>query len=196
MNRPIKWLCRLAALPLLIAAFTPIHAAEASLTLRRTVIPILADGEPYLLLDLDLVLEKPHTLTSARFVLDGTSDLADLLTLRLQVTAGKDFAIRENPKSAVTLDGTLQLPAGVHHLQVLGTIRKGAVPLHTIALTCTGLTFDDGRTWPAGHRILLDEKGGAYSSLVMVDDNSLGILYESYQADMIFQKILLSELIE
>jgi sialidase-1 len=41
--------------------------------------------------------------------------------------------------------------------------------------------------------ILLDQKGGAYSSLVMVDDETLGILYESSRADLVFQTIKLSE---
>ncbi|MEN8773079.1 MAG: exo-alpha-sialidase [Akkermansiaceae bacterium] len=50
---------------------------------------------------------------------------------------------------------------------------------------------DDGKTWSA--QILLDTKGGAYSSLVMVDESNLGILYESSTADMVFQKIPLSE---
>lgn len=50
---------------------------------------------------------------------------------------------------------------------------------------------DNGKTWSS--QILLDSKGGAYSSLVMVDENHLGILYESSVADMIFQKIPLSD---
>jgi hypothetical protein len=50
---------------------------------------------------------------------------------------------------------------------------------------------DDGKSWSS--QILLDSMGGAYSSLVMVDENHLGILYESSVADMIFQKIPLSD---
>ena len=53
------------------------------------------------------------------------------------------------------------------------------------------MSLDQGKTWPKS--ILLDQKGGAYSSLVMVDDRTLGILYESSVADMVFQKIKLSE---
>ena len=56
-------------------------------------------------------------------------------------------------------------------------------------------SLDDGKTWPAEYHILLDEKGGAYSSLVMVDDQTLGILYESSQADLVFQKLRLPELL-
>lgn len=48
------------------------------------------------------------------------------------------------------------------------------------------MSLDDGTTWPAEKQILLDEKGGAYSSLVMVDDRTLGILYESSRADLVF----------
>ena len=53
------------------------------------------------------------------------------------------------------------------------------------------MSLDQGKTWPKS--ILLDQKGGAYSSLAMVDDRTLGILYESSVADMVFQKIKLSE---
>ena len=53
------------------------------------------------------------------------------------------------------------------------------------------MSLDQGKTWPTS--ILLDQKGGAYSSLSMVNDRTLGILYESSVADMVFQKIKLSE---
>ena len=53
------------------------------------------------------------------------------------------------------------------------------------------MSLDQGETWPKS--ILLDQKGGAYSSLTMVDDQTIGILYESSVADMVFQKIKLSE---
>ena len=53
------------------------------------------------------------------------------------------------------------------------------------------MSLDGGQTWPRS--ILLDQKGGAYSSLAMVDEKTLGILYESSVADMVFQKIKLSE---
>jgi sialidase-1 len=53
------------------------------------------------------------------------------------------------------------------------------------------MSLDDGKTW--SRAILLDNDGGAYSSLVMVDDQTLGILYESSRADLIFQKIGLDE---
>ncbi|MDB4492027.1 glycoside hydrolase [bacterium] len=55
---------------------------------------------------------------------------------------------------------------------------------------------DDGLTWP--HKILLDSAGSGYgySSLVMVDEDTVGIIYESSQADLIFQRIKLKELIK
>ena len=54
------------------------------------------------------------------------------------------------------------------------------------------LSLDDGKTW--SKKILLDKKGGAYSSLVMVNDRTVGILYESSRADLVFQTIGLQEL--
>lgn len=53
------------------------------------------------------------------------------------------------------------------------------------------MSLDDGITWRK--RIVLDESGGAYSSLVMVNDRTIGILYESSRADLVFQRIKLDE---
>ena len=55
------------------------------------------------------------------------------------------------------------------------------------------VSLDDGMTWPADRQIVLDKEGGAYSSLVMIDDQTLGILYESSVADLVFQTMDLSE---
>ncbi len=55
------------------------------------------------------------------------------------------------------------------------------------------VSLDDGKSWPADRHILLDHKGGAYSSLVMIDDDTLGILYESSRADLVFQTIPLED---
>jgi len=56
------------------------------------------------------------------------------------------------------------------------------------------VSLDDGVTW--SKKLLLDEgKGRGYSSLVMVDDKTVGILYESSRANLVFQKVPLSELL-
>lgn len=56
-------------------------------------------------------------------------------------------------------------------------------------------SFDDGATWPEDSRILFDEtKGMGYSSITSVDDNTIGILYESGLADLVFLKISLDEI--
>ena len=58
------------------------------------------------------------------------------------------------------------------------------------------VSFDNGKTWPKEHQILLDEfNGRGYSCLTSVDENTIGILYESSQADLVFQKITLAELV-
>ncbi len=58
------------------------------------------------------------------------------------------------------------------------------------------VSFDDGKTWPEKYWMLLDEgKGRGYSCLTSIDEQTIGILYEGSGADLIFQKILLSELI-
>ena len=56
-------------------------------------------------------------------------------------------------------------------------------------------SFDEGITWP--EQMLLDElKSWGYSCITSVDEQHIGILYESSQADMVFQKIAISELLD
>lgn len=57
-------------------------------------------------------------------------------------------------------------------------------------------SLDDGRTWPKKHQVLLDElKSRGYSCLTSVDAKTIGILYESSQADMVFQQVRVEELL-
>ncbi len=59
------------------------------------------------------------------------------------------------------------------------------------------VSFDDGMTWPEGNWILLDEyRGRGYSCITSIDENAIGVLYESSQADMVFQRVLLSEILK
>lgn len=54
---------------------------------------------------------------------------------------------------------------------------------------------DDGLTWPSDMRILYDEtKGFGYSSITSIDENTVGILYESGIADMVFITFDIKEL--
>lgn len=56
-------------------------------------------------------------------------------------------------------------------------------------------SFDEGLTWPESNQILLDEEEGwGYTCLTLIDADHVGILYESSQANMTFQKIALKEL--
>jgi sialidase-1 len=54
---------------------------------------------------------------------------------------------------------------------------------------------DAGLSWPKEHRVLLDEgRSAGYSCLSMIDDETVGILYEGSQSHMTFQRVKLSEL--
>jgi sialidase-1 len=58
------------------------------------------------------------------------------------------------------------------------------------------VSYDDGLTWPANKKILLDEwKSRGYSCLTSIDADTIGIVYESSQCDLVFQKIRLKELL-
>jgi len=57
-------------------------------------------------------------------------------------------------------------------------------------------SLDGGKTWPAEHRVLLDDGVGyGYSSLAMVDESTVGILFESSVADMIFMRVPLEDIV-
>jgi sialidase-1 len=58
------------------------------------------------------------------------------------------------------------------------------------------VSFDDGRTWPRSHHLLLDEgRGAGYPSLTRVDEDHVGIVYEGSQAHLVFEKLSLDELL-
>ena len=55
---------------------------------------------------------------------------------------------------------------------------------------------DRGLTWPRTYRLLLDEGNSAgYSCLTMIDENTVGILYEGSQSHLTFQRIPLDDII-
>jgi lysophospholipase L1-like esterase len=59
------------------------------------------------------------------------------------------------------------------------------------------VSFDDGKTWPATHRLLLDEgKGRGYPSLTQINEQYIGIVYEGGECDVMFERLsLLGDLI-
>ena len=58
------------------------------------------------------------------------------------------------------------------------------------------VSFDEGRTWPEKYRLLLDEgTGNGYPSITRVDDHHAGIVYEGSQANLVFEKLSLAELL-
>lgn len=53
---------------------------------------------------------------------------------------------------------------------------------------------DDGKTWQK--KIMMDEwKGRGYSCLTSIDEETIGVLYESSQADLVFQAIKIKDLL-
>lgn len=59
------------------------------------------------------------------------------------------------------------------------------------------VSFDDGMTWPKEHWILFDQyRSAGYSCITSIDENSIGILYESSQSDLAFIKIDLTEILK
>lgn len=55
---------------------------------------------------------------------------------------------------------------------------------------------DDGRTWPESRRLLLDAGlGRGYPSLTRIDREHVGIVYEGSQADLVFERFTIDELL-
>jgi len=58
-------------------------------------------------------------------------------------------------------------------------------------------SFDEGRSWPGDYWLLLDQgKGRGYSCMTKIDDHTIGILYEGSQADLVFEKVEIAEIVE
>ena len=58
------------------------------------------------------------------------------------------------------------------------------------------VSFDDGQTWPTKYRLLLDEgRGRGYPSLSRIDETHVGLVYEGSQADLVFERFSLDELL-
>ena len=58
------------------------------------------------------------------------------------------------------------------------------------------VSLDEGMTWPRTHFEVLDQGvGRGYSCLTSIDENTIGILYESSQSDITFQRISMDEIL-
>lgn len=56
---------------------------------------------------------------------------------------------------------------------------------------------DDGMNWTEKYFTLIDEGNGrGYSCMTTIDENTIGILYEGSQADLVFQRVRLKELLD
>ncbi|MGL4994158.1 MAG: exo-alpha-sialidase [Bacteroidales bacterium] len=59
------------------------------------------------------------------------------------------------------------------------------------------VSFDDGMTWPQEYKIELDEYSSfGYSCITSIDENTIGVLYEGSQSQMVFQQIALGEILK
>lgn len=65
---------------------------------------------------------------------------------------------------------------------------------HSITIKAS---LDGGVTWPGEYNVLLDEDAGwGYSCLSMIDNETVGILYEGSTAHMVFQAVKIKDIIK
>ena len=59
------------------------------------------------------------------------------------------------------------------------------------------VSFDEGKTWPESHGMLLDHgRGRGYPSISRIDDRHVGIIYEGSRCDVTFESIPIDELLK
>ena len=59
------------------------------------------------------------------------------------------------------------------------------------------VSFDEGKSWPTEHTLLLDEgRGAGYPSLSRIDERHVGIIYEGSGSHLVFEKISIDELLK
>ncbi len=59
------------------------------------------------------------------------------------------------------------------------------------------LSKDMGNTWPEANQLLLDAGvGRGYSCMTSIDEETIGILYESSKADLFFQRVKIADLLK
>lgn len=59
------------------------------------------------------------------------------------------------------------------------------------------LSKDMGDTWPENQQLLLDKgTGRGYSCMTSIDEETIGILYEGSQADLVFQRVKIANLLK
>lgn len=113
---------------------------------------------------------------------------------------GKDWT--EHPASRGALQEPVCMASTIRHDYVLNGQKRSILVFsnpdsktlrHHMAIK---VSYDDGLTWPVSKKILLDEwKSRGYSCLTSIDNDTIGILYESSQSDMVFQQVKLKELL-
>ena len=108
---------------------------------------------------------KEHV--SSRTALQEPVCMASLISVKAKDNVtGKDLLIFSNPNS---------------------TSRRNHITIK--------ISTDGGKTWLPEHQLMIDEGDSwGYSCLTMVDKETVGILYESSMAHMLFQKVKLSEI--
>ena len=58
-------------------------------------------------------------------------------------------------------------------------------------------SLDGGLTWLPENSLLLDEEEGwGYSCLTMIDEDTVGILYEGSTSQLVFQAVKLADIVQ
>jgi len=93
--------------------------------------------------------------------------------------------------------GLLRIKAGAERRKPWLAFANPAVSSAPRRQMTIKLSVDGGLTWPAARQILLDRgQSAGYSSLTMVDEETIGVFYECSRAHMAFQRVKVDDFFE
>jgi len=121
--------------------------------------------------------------------------------INTSIDFGENWTVHSTSRGALIESGCM---ASLHKHVYTENGEKKSILLFSNPSSKTGrnhmtikVSFDDGASWPEKNWITLDEGSGrGYSCLTSIDERAIGILYEGSQANMVFQKIALYELLK
>ena len=191
------------------------RSIEVNATAAQRVHPVLIRNEHSALMRLTVqVKQQDVKATSFAFSLRGTDDKNDIESLQMFYTGDQgEFSPRSSfgdpakPADNPTFCGNQKLQPGANVFWLSCRLDPTADLSHQVDAVCTSIRTSAGNVTPSDDtpgvrkRIGIalrkhnDGGGRGYPSISRIDDGHIGIVYEGSQADLVFERFSLEELL-
>ena len=137
-------------------------------------------------------------LADGRWMLNCRDDRGGSRAVLVTADRGRTWSDHPTSRGAlpepVCMASLLRVPWGPRGLEGdLLAFSNPAVPAAPRRYLTLKLSRDEGSSWPATMHLRLDDlRSAGYSCLTVIDERTLGILYEGGRAHLVFQRIPLS----